>query len=156
MELGEHENVEHATALGGFWNPERFSDYGRGIRERVVPKQLRNMPLDGWVDLSDLLNLVQNFWLASATRLSPKYLGHHPILEVAVFLSERFASNRDHIGGASLQSIVHHSFVMAGMKQQINLSKFFILDCEFVASFPLDLYWEEVLVSAPIVKIESL
>jgi len=122
----------------------------------VVPKQLRNMALNGWVDLSNPLNLVQNFRLASATRLSPKYLGHHPILEVAVFLRERFAGDRDHIGGPSLQSVVRHSFVVARVKQQIDLSEFYVLDFEFVTLFPLDLYWDEVFVSAPIVKIEPL
>jgi hypothetical protein len=97
-ELWEYENVEHATSCGRVWNPERFSDGRRG----VMPKQLGNMVSYGIVHLRNLLNLVQDIRLASATRLSPKNLGHHPILEVDVSLRECFASDRDHIGGPSL------------------------------------------------------
>jgi hypothetical protein len=45
---------------------------------------------------------------------------------------------------------------MTGVEQQIHRSEFFILDFEFVALLPLHLNWEEVLVSAPIVKLEAL
>jgi hypothetical protein len=102
LELWEYENVEHTTARGRVCNAERFSDGRRGMRERMMPKQLRNMVSYGIVNLRDLLNLVQDIRLASATGLSPKNLGHHPILEVAIYLRECFASDRDHIGGPSL------------------------------------------------------
>jgi hypothetical protein len=55
-ELPKHQNVENATPRGGLRNAECFSDGGRGIRERVVPKELRNMASDRVVLLRDLLN----------------------------------------------------------------------------------------------------
>jgi hypothetical protein len=45
---------------------------------------------------------------------------------------------------------------MTGVEQQIHRSKFLIFDFEFVALLPLHQNWEEVLVSAPIVKLEAL
>jgi hypothetical protein len=156
VELAEYENIEHTAAHSGFRNTECISDGGRGIRKRMVPEQLGNMVFDGIMHFSDLLNFLQDFWLACATRLSPKDLSHHAIIEIWVSLRERVASDRDHIGGPSLQSVVRHSFIVAGVKQQIDLSKFNVLDFEFVALFPLNLNWEEVLISAPIFKLESL
>jgi hypothetical protein len=55
-ELAKYENVENATPRGGLRNVECFSDGGRGIRERVVPKELRNMASDRVVLPRDLLN----------------------------------------------------------------------------------------------------
>jgi hypothetical protein len=51
---------------------------------------------------------------------------------------------------------VRHSLAVAGVKQQIHRSKIFILDFKLVALLLTNLNWEEVIVSAPIVKLEAL
>jgi hypothetical protein len=58
VELSEYENVENTTPRGGLRNAECFLDGGCGIRERVVPKELRNMASDRVVHPRDLLNPV--------------------------------------------------------------------------------------------------
>jgi hypothetical protein len=55
-ELAEDEDIENATPLGGLRNTECFAHGGRGIRERVVPKELRNVASDRVVLIRDLLN----------------------------------------------------------------------------------------------------
>jgi hypothetical protein len=49
-----------------------------------------------------------------------------------------------------------HPFIMTSVEQQIHRSKFCIVDFKFMALLSLNLNWAEVLVSAPIVKLEAL
>jgi hypothetical protein len=72
VEFAEHKGIEHATTCSRFRNAERFSDSERGVRRRVVPEQLRNMVFYGTVHLGNLLDLVQDFRLASVIHLAAK------------------------------------------------------------------------------------
>ena len=99
-ELVEYKDVKYATALCWFWNTERFSDCGRRFRELVIPKQMRNVAFHVLLLRGDLVNLVQDFWLAGALLFCPEDFGHHPIfLNLGEVLGKVFASDRKHVGG---------------------------------------------------------